>query len=128
MIPRHVAGTLALDGVIDTGMVTRKTRPTRCRQCRTVVLSAVDDLGFRVDVDPTPTTPLGEVLAVVADRRTYTRIGTELVYRSEHRITLRDADTEAAYPEHVCGANPLPANPLHVPALRPVADPNRPPF
>ena len=91
-------------------------RATWCRVCRQPILTGMDDLACALParVDPTPLTPLGELLAQLGDLDTYElRAGrpTRLIRRLAADITARPAegagrrrhDTYDVLAAHRCG-------------------------
>ncbi len=91
-------------------------RASWCRDCRQPILTGLDDLACALParVDPTPLTPLGELLAKLGDLDTYElRAGrpTRLIRRLAADITARPAegagrrrhDTYDVLAAHRCG-------------------------
>ena len=97
---------------------TRHIQAERCRQCRADVLRGLDDMWAAgpIEVDPTPLSPLGEALALLAGRRTIACEhwhGLRFTRRSHWQITSRPAGTFRGdvYASHLCGAPALPSIP-----------------
>lgn len=125
----HVQKMLTLDGHLDSGRVSRHARADRCPRCNARTLAGVAGVRGRVDVDPTPTTPLGEAVAILTGRDTYIVLFGELHLRDRWRIAHKDADAEPVYATHDCHAPPLPANHQHRPGCTTRPDYNaEPPF
>lgn len=85
----------------------RKAVYRLCGSCLVPVLEGMDAdrCAWTVRVDPTPLTPLEEVLCVLADRPTYTlRIGERMIldYRDEYGVGKPSA--QLVVPGHLCGA------------------------
>lgn len=101
----------------DTG-ATRRARVRLCDSCRKPVMRGITaDYGGRsADADPTPLSPEGEALALIAGRPTL-----ELRWTNKYELDLRDtfrirgtpAGTEGidVLVEHECHLSPLPAHP-----------------
>lgn len=91
----------------------------RCRTCRQLVLRGLnaDRAAFEVDLDPTPLSVAGEVLALLAGRVTHTvrRRNGHLEATRRDRFTItRFAPGQGVwdvYPAHACHADPLPGIP-----------------
>lgn len=88
----------------------------RRHSCDQVVIYGLDadTCGWPTVADPTPLTPLGEALAVIVGRATYSLRRTGRRIELDHRSPLhiagspagtRDYDVVAA---HACGSPPLP--------------------
>lgn len=102
--------------------MTRHTNTRRCPTCKASVLVGLNDdlAAFQVVVDPTPLTPIGEALALLAGRPTL-HLHTDhthrryLARRDRWHIKGQPAGSiDRLYPfdvvaEHVCNADPLPA-------------------
>jgi hypothetical protein len=113
------------------GLVGRVAKLRPCRSCRRLVWRGRDQGAF-VEADWQPTTPLGEVLALMAGRGTYRLVltfdGYELMARDPWTIKAGRSKWPVVA-RHVCGAPALPAQVgtiLDKPE-RPGADPNGPP-
>ena len=95
----------------------RTARVSTCTPCQapTIVGLDVDHGGFATTCDPTPLTQLGEVLAILAGRRTLTlrrRAGRlELDRRDDLRISWEPAEAGPwdVLAVHTCHAAPLPS-------------------
>lgn len=103
-LPTWLADQLIDAGDLTPHRVSRRARTMRCPWCSAYVQAAIDDLGFESFTHPAPTTPAGELAAVLAGRRMHTLVAGELVHRGEHRITAKSADEEMAFPAHECGS------------------------
>lgn len=106
----------------------RNTTSRRCRQCKAAVLVGLDgDLcAFPTTADPTPLSPLGEALALLAGRATlHLRAtpdgGRYLDRRDRWQIQGEPAGTaNRLFPfdvvaAHVCHSPPLPSIPTNLP-------------
>lgn len=118
---------LLAQGLMDEDGATHRPRPGHCRHCRHAVLAAITDAGLTVLLWPTPTTPLGELHALLAGLRTFTALPADLLYRDAWRIQGRDADHVHVHVEHRCGHTPPPPNPIHATTVRTVVH-DAPPF
>ena len=120
---------LVEQGVVDERGVSDKPRPRRCPSCRAATLVAWQDGKLDpVAVDPLDLTPLGELQAVCAGRRTFAHWGGangQLDLREARHITRWPAGnrSQAVRPEHRCAA----PTPDHIPAPT-RADHDQPPF
>lgn len=110
---QRVRAHLLAEGHTDEQGATRTPRPGHCRHCRLALTITISDAGFTIGCWPTPTTPLGELHALVAGRRTFTRHEDRLLYRDDFRITGRSADVVPVLVEHRCGDRPPPVNTRH---------------
>ena len=112
--PWHVIkDQLIADGAMTEQHVTRTPKPRHCRDCGRAVIAAITDLGFEITVEPTPTTPAGELSALMNGGQTFAILDHgEMVWRSMHRIKYRDANKERAHAKHQCGINPPEINTL----------------
>lgn len=87
------AGHLSPEGI------GRRAQPRRCRDCHARILTGLDDdiAALRADVEPTPVTALGEMIAHLEGRRTYALVHNfgrlVLDYRDANRIAHRPAGT-----------------------------------
>lgn len=115
----RIKAHLQASGYMDENGVTRRVRAVTCRRCHAPILTGLsaDVAAHTAEVDPAPISPLGEALAVLAGRRTYTlrHLGGKWVVtpRSSFAIAGTPAgtgrhDTLAA---HRCGTPPLPSAP-----------------
>lgn len=93
-------------------------RPRKCRHCKAPVLAGLDDelCGFPTTVDPTPLSPIGEALALLAGRTTYRLDKDQQLWRRDRwQIAGQPAGTvDRLFPHdvvasHSCGAPPLPS-------------------
>jgi hypothetical protein len=105
-------------------LITTKTRVTTHR-CGRIVFDAIVE-GLPVHADPTPLTPIGELAALLAGRRTYDLARRELWHRDRWRICRREHPVVA---DHRCGIPPPPAGHVAPVTRRPFpADPTDPPY
>ena len=109
---RHLEET----GAAGPDRVGRAAKATVCRQCKRPIITGLDnDMCASVaNADPTPVSPLGEALALIGGRRTYTLHQTtdrlELQIRDRWQIAGSPAGTRHdVLPEHTCEAIDLPA-------------------
>jgi hypothetical protein len=92
----------------DDGTAHRAVTLRLCPRCRAPVLTGLDAewCAISTQCDPTPLTPLGEAVALLSGRQTYTltpgRNRKELDYRDEWRIAKPTKNPVLA--EHKCGA------------------------
>ena len=104
-------GALIAAGVIDTKGTNATPRIRHCSACGLGVWAAWRDGLFEtVLADPIALTPLGELQAVTAGRRTLTHWRDGLDLRRPESITRWPANDSAAYPirpEHRCGSPPI---------------------
>lgn len=131
-LPKWLLERLEAQGHINNG-ITRAARPRRCPTCRATTITGLDaDLAsLPAIVDPTPLSPLGEALALIAGRITYALDTRGQRFELDHRTSFhikggrRDVDVLAT---HICGAPPLPSQPtVHQRTVRlPVG--SEPPF
>lgn len=136
-IPRWLQTHLENTGRWDADGVRRAVTARLCKTCRARVLTGLDDdrCAGAVTVDPTPTDPTGEALALLTGRHTYdlTRRGDryELDPRLPATIRLhppgsRPSDVLA---QHRCHAPSLPEAPsAHAPKPALVGCADDPPF
>lgn len=107
-----IQASLIAKGVMTETGLTHKPRTRPCRHCRTQTVACIDDLGTDAHAWPTPTTPLGELLAKVAGLRTWHHMFTGgLMARGPQTITAKPAGTVAVLVEHRCGDSPPQKNP-----------------
>lgn len=131
-IPTHIRRHLEATGVLARDGISRRAKTTFCADCHRPVVRGLDaDVAALVAVvDPAPLTPVGEVLALAAGRRTYdlTWRGAryELDPREPGHIRTRPASRKYhVTADHQCG-NSLPAFP---PEFMPAEIPaDQPPF
>lgn len=124
----HVQAALIADGHMDEDRVTRRPRPGHCLHCRLAVTAAITDAGFTARCWPTPTTPLGELIALTNGIPTYTALTDELLYRDDFRIRGHNADQVRVLVAHRCGDTPPPPNPIHQVATARRERPAAPPY
>lgn len=100
--------------------INRAARARTCTHCPQILLAGLDDprCAGPATVDPTPLSPLGEALALIDGRTTYTltRRGNhlELDHRNQWTITAHPAGTQPGVDivaEHRC-STPEPSPPL----------------
>lgn len=113
MPQRDLFAHLIKAGIIDQAGVNDKPKPRTCRHCGADTLAAWRD-GNRetIVVDPVALTPLGELQALTAGRRTFDHWGAEgggLDQRRPADITTWPAGNphHPTRPEHECGSLPL---------------------
>jgi hypothetical protein len=109
----QIKASLVARGIWDENGVSRKARARFCRRCRSPVIAGYDHdrCAFAAYVDPMPLNPLGEAMALMADRPTYSLrwVGGhyELDYRSSESIAAHPAGTQPhieVVAAHVCDA------------------------
>ena len=110
---QRAAAALTRDGHMDEDRVTRRPRPGHCRHCHLAITAAITDAGFTAACWPTPTTPHGELTALLAGLRTYTANPDTLLHRDDYRIRTRNANQARVLVQHRCGDTPPPPNPIH---------------
>lgn len=108
--------------------VTTKVRATACGTCHAPTLTALaaGPPSWIVVADPAPLAALGEALAVVTGRATYSLWSAGDRYELDHRTSFHIAGTPAGtarrfdvVAEHRCGSPPLPTtDTVHQPAAR----------
>lgn len=116
-LQRHLEAT----GDAGPDAVTRRARIKVCKQCGQTILAGLDGdppMAGNAYVDPTPLAPMGEALALLADRPTYELLWTglrlELEHRSAQSIEGHPAGTRSGVDvvaEHACGSAVLPSLP-----------------
>lgn len=110
---------LVADGAMTEQNVTRTPKPRHCRHCGRAVIAAITDLGFEIAVEPTPTTPAGELHTLIGGGKTFAILPWgEMVLRDQYRIAYRDADREPTHAMHQCEKNAPEINPLFTKARR----------
>jgi hypothetical protein len=116
MIPAWLAKHLEDTGKLGPDRIGRAARLHHCKSCGRYILTGLDnDMCASVaHADPTPVSPLGEALALIGNRRTYTLHQTtdrlELQVRDRWQIAGTPAGTRHdVLPEHTCDAIDLPA-------------------
>jgi len=70
-MPTWVAEHLIADGTMTRDRVTKTAKPRTCQKCWARVLTGLDEIGRRTEVDPTPINNLGECFALLTGRATY---------------------------------------------------------
>lgn len=126
---QRVKDQLVLDGTMTEQNVTRTPRARHCATCGRVVLAAITDAGFEVAVEPTPTTPAGELSVLMGGGETFALLPHgEMVWRSQHRIAWADANSETTHAMHQCGKPPPEINPAFVKARTRIDFDQPPPF
>lgn len=82
----------------------RKARPGTCRGCGAPVLVGLDGdaLALRVEVDPKPVDPAGELRAIAAGRGSYTVTAGELDRRPEPAVRRTPAPDRLVHVDHTC--------------------------
>src|SRR5262245_8937193 len=115
MIQSWLQRLLEATGRVNTDGVSRRARATFCRSCGAGILLGLDApmAGVAVAVDPTPISALGEALALLDSRTTYSLHWSdhyELHRRDQYSIAAKPAGTNAydILAEHKCGSAPLP--------------------
>lgn len=108
---QRVKDHLIADGAMSEQGVTHTPKPRHCRHCGRAVIAAITDLGFEVAVEPTPTTPAGELGELMAGGQTYAIVYGQMVWRNSHRIQYRDANNETTHAMHQCGKAPPETHP-----------------
>lgn len=114
----RIKATLEVQGRMVNGH-TRKVGATTCPRCHAPTLTALDGASPSplLVVDPTPLSPVGEALALLAGRYTVGlwQAGThyQLVMRDSYAITGAPAGTAGhdVLAQHVCNAPVLPSAP-----------------
>ena len=103
----RVKESLVRDGAMTEQNVTRTPKARHCSRCGRAVIAAITDLGFEVAVEPTATTPAGELHTHLAGGETFAVLDHgELVRRDHRRIAYRDANHEPTHARHRCGHPP----------------------
>lgn len=125
-MPKHIQDALIADGTMTEGFLTRTARTRHCPTCHTLVLAAIDDLGTDAWCDPQLLTPLGELQATMAGRRTWSHTMGGLDARDAPYIRRFPADRLEIHAQHVCGAPPLDSRPP--PPSLSTSKPDTPPF
>ena len=109
-----IKARLVEDGAMTEQQVTRTPKARHCRDCGRSVIAAITDLGFEVAVEPSATTPAGELDTLLSGGMTFAILDHgEMVWRDQRRIKYRDANKEPTHAKHQCGINPPENNPLH---------------
>lgn len=117
-MPQWLTAHLQATGRLNTDGISRRIRATQCRDCGATVLRGLDAdaAALAVTVDPHPLNPLGEALALLQPRRTYSLqprhpAGHQIDPRDRVTIETRPAGTDRntdTLAEHQCHATPLP--------------------
>lgn len=130
MSPTTQRATAALirDSHMDEDRATRRPRPGHCRHCHLAITAAITDAGFTATCWPTPTTPHGELQALMTGLRTFTALEADLLHRDDFRIRGRNANQVRVLVQHRCGDTPPPANPIHAQARARTCFDGPPPF
>lgn len=120
---------LVKSGVIDTHGINDRPRARWCSCGQRVIAAWLDGTGPTITVDPIALTPLGELQAQVAGRKTVEHWHDGLALRRPEAITRWPADTNPhafpIRPEHECGQ----AQPFdHFPGRKADAEYDSPPF
>ena len=126
-MPTWLLNQLIKAGTMTADRVTKKARPRRCPDCGMFTLVGLDEILYRVAVDPMPTTTAGECFALLTGRASYALDGPELYERTARRLTYRRADDHATYVTHECHSPPLPVNVKFLP-MKPAPQDGEPPF
>lgn len=107
-----IKARLVEDGAMTEQQVTRTPKARHCRDCGRSVIAAITDLGFEIAVEPTPTTPAGELNTLINGGMTFAILDHgEMVWRDQRRIKYRDANKEPTHAKHQCGKAPPEKNP-----------------
>ena len=78
-------------------------------------IAAITDAGFEITVEPSATTPAGELSVLMNGGMTFALLDHgEMVWRSKHRIKYRDANNERVHAKHECDKRAPENNPLFV--------------
>ncbi len=117
MMPRWLTEHLAATGVLNADGISRTAHVRRCQGCPTwtVVGLDADRAAGPVTADVTPLSRVGEALALLAGRPTYTlrRTAGRLELDHRHRWAIAgnpiDGGDYDVVTEHHCGTSPLPA-------------------
>lgn len=111
--------------VTETGL-TRNPKPRNCRRCGQRLLAAIDRNGFDALTWADPTTPAGELGAILTGRQTWqVNVYGGMSPRMHYAIAANSADRVAVHVEHRCGDPPPPAKPK--PPPQQWTDPDAPP-
>lgn len=119
--PKWVIDKLITDGDLTPDKHTRKPQRRRCPACGVHVTAAIRSMTNEVvRADLAPTTSEGELIALMAGRRTFfisNFYGIE--QRFEFDITGLPADkARTVHAEHACHSPPLPVHPEYRPPIR----------
>lgn len=110
---QRVRDRLIAEGAMTEQQVTHTPKPRHCRHCGRAVIAAITDIGFEIAVEPTPTTPRGELHVLMAGGRTFAIIANTMIWRDQYRIAFHDANTETVHAMHQCGIFPPETHPSH---------------
>jgi hypothetical protein len=110
--------------------VSRSAQPARCPRCRGQVLAGLDAdrCGLPTVVEPVPLSNVGEVLALLAGRRTYDVLAGELHERLSAHLRAQPADSGVVVAQHLCNSRPLPARAFPPPLPKLDSSSDEPPF
>lgn len=138
-LPDYVVAHLVAQGLRDgdTGAM-RRARAAYCVRCHALVMRGIDApmAGMSRDVEPAPLSRLGEALALMSGRRTYTLAWRgdryEIDWRDRWQIQGSPAESRAGVDvvvEHDCDAAEVPTGETRI-ALPQSAGvlPDQPPF
>lgn len=124
MIPTWLQRHLEQLGLWNSDSFSRRLSAGRCHRCHAQVVRGLDAdvAAISVTADPQPIDQLGEALALLAGRSSYSLLRRDSAWslspRDEYRIRAGKPATVLA--EHRCGSPPLPAGPpLPEPIRRP---------
>lgn len=115
MIPPWLQRQLEAKGRWNSDGISRGIHAGRCRTCTAPVVRGLDAdvAGLPVTCDPQPVDSLGEAIALVGGRGTYTLAliagRWQVSHRDQWRIAARRADHVLA--SHQCDSPPLPPGP-----------------
>ena len=134
-VVRHLVAQGLRDG--DTGAM-RRARAAYCLRCHALVMRGIDAPfgGMSRDVEPAPLSRIGEALALMSGRRTYTLAWRgdryEIDHRDQWQIRGSPAESRAGVDvvvEHDCDAPELPTGETRIAVPQPAgALPDQPPF
>lgn len=110
---RVIKDQLIADGAMDEQHVTRTPKARHCRHCGRAVIAAITDDGFTVAVEPTPTTPAGELHTLMNGGKTFTVKTDAVILRTWWRIKSADANSEPVHAKHQCDKAPPEIHPSH---------------
>lgn len=111
----RVRESLIQNGAMTEQNVTHAPKPRHCANCGRAVIAAITDMGDEIAVEPTPTTPHGELTTHLTGGATYALLPWgEMVRRDQYRIAHRDANNEQTHAQHQCGKAPPEIHPAYV--------------